>query len=81
MEDAIVCGTPVIVKDSGNVSHYKEDGLGLFLETGSVDEIAGALERMIREAPSFCARVEACRKRYTYAALVAQLEKDCREFE
>ena len=81
VEDAIVCGTPVIVKDSGNVSHYKEDGLGLFLETGSVDEIAGALERMIREAPSFCARVEACRKRYTYAALVAQLEKDCREFE
>lgn len=79
VEDAIVCGTPVIVKDSGNVSHYKEDGLGLFLETASVEEITAALERMLLEAPSFRARVEAGRKKYTYASLVAQLEKDYRE--
>lgn len=79
MEDAIVCGTPVIGKDSGNVTHYREDGLGLFLETASVDEIAAALERMLREAPSFRARVKAHRERYTYAALVAQLENDYRE--
>ncbi len=79
VEDAIVCGTPVIVKDSGNVSHYKEDGLGLFLETASVEEIIAALERMLLEAPSFRARVEAGRKKYTYASLVTQLEKDYRE--
>ncbi len=80
VEDAIVCGTPVIVKDSGNVSHYKEDGLGLFLETASVDEITAALECMLLEAPSFRKRVRTNRGRYTYASLVAQLEKDYREF-
>ena len=58
-----------------------ERRLGLFLETASVDEIAASLERMLMEAPSFRARVEAKRGRYTYAALVAQLEKDYREFE
>ena len=77
VEDAIVCGTPIIVKDSGNVSHYKEEGFGLFLETATVDEIASALKRMAGEAPAFRARVEAGRKRYTYAGLVDQLEKDC----
>jgi glycosyltransferase involved in cell wall biosynthesis len=76
VEDAVVCGTPLIVKDSRNVSHFKEEGFGFFLETGSVDEITSALERMIREAPSFRARLEAARKRYTYASLVNQLETD-----
>ena len=76
VEDAVVCGTPLIVKDSGNVSHFKEEGFGLFLETGSVDEITSALERMIREAPSFHARVNAFREYYTYASLVTRLETD-----
>lgn len=79
VEDAIVCGTPVIVKDSGNVSHYKEEGFGLFLETASVDEITAALEHMILEAPSFRMRVEAGRTRYTYASLVKRLETDYQE--
>ena len=79
VEDAIVCGTPIIVKDSGNVSHYKEDGFGLFLETASADEITAALERMIREAPSFRARVEERRNKYTYAGLVDRLENDYQE--
>ena len=79
VEDAIVCGTPIIVKDSGNVSHYKEDGFGLFLKTASADEITAALERMIREAPSFRARVEERRNKYTYAGLVDRLETDYQE--
>jgi glycosyltransferase involved in cell wall biosynthesis len=80
VEDAVVCGTPLIVKDSGNVSHFKEEGFGLFLASGSVDEITAALERMIREAPSFRTRLETGRKRYTYASLVQQLETDYQSF-
>ena len=79
VEDAIVCGTPIIVKDSGNVSHYKEEGLGLFLETASVDEITASLERMLHEESNFRARVKEGRNRYTYAGLVARLETDYQE--
>ena len=79
-DDAIVCGTPIIMKDSGNVSHYKEEGMGLFLETSSVDEIATALERLIHEASAFRTRVEGGRKRYTYASLVDRLDADYQEF-
>ena len=55
------------------------NGLGLFLETASVDEITAALERIIREAPSFRARVEERRNKYTYAGLVDRLETDYQE--
>ena len=42
-------------------------------------EITAALERMIREAPSFRARVEERRNKYTYAGLVDRLETDYQE--
>ena len=45
----------------------------------SADEITAALERMIREAPSFRTRVEERRNKYTYAGLVDRLETDYQE--
>lgn len=79
VEDALACGTPVIVKDSGNVSHYKAAGAGVFLETGDTGEIVSAVETLLQAGDAFRTRLQADRYRYSYASVAAQMEADCQQ--
>jgi len=76
VEDALSCGTPVIVKDSGNVSHYKAAGAGVFLETGDTEEIVNAVETIMQADDAFRDRLHADRYRYSYESVAAQIEAD-----
>lgn len=49
IEDAISCGTPLIVKESGNTSHYIEYDNGIYLKTGNKEELKDAIETIKEE--------------------------------
>ena len=76
VEDSLSCGTPVIVKDSGNVAHYKAVGAGVFLERGDVAEIIRAVETILEEKDAFRDRLLAVKERYSYASVAKQIEAD-----
>jgi len=77
VEDALACGTPVVLKSSGNVSHYQEDGLGVFMENGSVPEIVEAVEHLMERPDEVRSRIEAAKGKYSYERIAAIVDNDC----
>ncbi len=74
IEDAISCGTPIIVKMSGNVSHLANNGLGIFMEKGDYDELTVSLETMYNN--DFSSKANVAKKKYSYHAIAAQVKED-----
>lgn len=49
IDDAVSVGTPLIVKHSGNVSHYEETNNGIYLETGDEQEVFDSVVRIMEK--------------------------------
>lgn len=76
VEDALTCGTPVVLKASGNVSHYQDEGLGVFMATGSPLEIMEAVESLMEQPEQVQSRIEAAKDRYSYERIAAIVDND-----
>lgn len=74
VEDAIACGTPLIVKKSGNVAHYENEECGIFLERGDANEIKDALSR-IRDI-KYKENAQKASRRYSYNSIIKIINDD-----
>ncbi len=76
IEDAIAAGTPIIVKDSDNVSHFMKEKTGVFLKKSGRDELTSALLHVKNNLPAYRDNVATAKKKYSYAMLIKQLDEE-----
>lgn len=74
IEDAVSCGTPIIVKMSDNVSHLASDGVGVFLKRGDSDELHASLKEI--HANDYSYRANAAKDKYSYHTIANQVKED-----
>lgn len=79
IEDAISCGIPIIVKESGNVKAYVSEKSGIFLKKGDSVEIFKALSLMIDKNKYRVYKSNAMRikDKYSYRTIVKSIA-DCK---
>ena len=76
VEDALVYGTPVIVKDSGNVSHHKAAGVCVTLETGDTGEIVDAVRTILEEKSVIHSKLQSYSHLCSYEQVVSRIGAD-----
>jgi glycosyltransferase involved in cell wall biosynthesis len=75
IEDAVACGTPIIVKSSGNVSHFEKEGNGIFLNKGDRREVADAIRTLQTNYSIYTKVAQTTRLRYSYDTIATSLKK------
>jgi len=75
IEDSIACGTPLIVKSSGNVRHFDKEGVGVFLQTGEKEELEAAVKTMITSKKEFDDHAAIAKKTFSYVSIADALSK------
>ena len=76
IEDAIAVGTPLIVKDSDNVSHFSKENAGIFLKCGDKVELADAIIKMMDDIGRFRQNVISARDKFSYDAITKRLDEE-----
>ena len=74
IEDAVACATPIIVKESENVSHFAEEKNGIFLKRGDRTELEKALTD-IREM-NLSEEALSAQKKYSYRSIAEKVKTD-----
>ena len=77
IEDAVACGIPLMVKASGNVSHFEQEQNGIFLQTGDLPELVNALRLMCQQYCAFADVARQTRFKYSYDAIATSLKNGC----
>lgn len=75
IEDAVACGTPIIVKSSGNVRHFEKEGNGIFLKKGDKLELADAIRTLRTNYTMYAKVAQTTRLRYSYDTIATSLKK------
>lgn len=75
IEDAVACGKPLIVKSSGNVVHFEEEGNGIFLQRGDKPELTEAVRTLHDHYSLYTVAAQKARNRYSYDTIAASLKE------
>ena len=77
IEDAVASALPIIVRETSNTSHLISNN-GIFVYTGSEDEISKAISHIQSDYDFYKRNAEKVRNKFSYRNIVKIIENDCR---
>ena len=75
IEDSVASGLPLVVKSSGNVSHFEYVKNGVFLDTGDLQEVTSALLEVLDNHEKYFSAAVNARELYSYESIVNDLKE------
>ena len=74
IEDAIACGTPLIVKISGNTQHLIEEGNGIYMSYGDKVELIKSLNDIFEKYSIYNLNAISLKYKYSYYNIVKMIK-------
>ena len=75
IEDTVASGKPLIVKSSGNVSHFETEAGGIFLRRGDKAELTEAIRTMHDHYSLYSVAAQKARRKYSYDTIATSLKE------
>lgn len=73
IEDSVACGIPLIIKSSGNVSHFENEGNGVFMKEGNESELIDAICYLKNNITILKNKAEIAKEKFSYKSIAKVL--------